>query len=874
VVKNFEFSKFKVSFLICLFLINQNLFAQNSNPVEFNNEGSILEKKDNAEFNVKNQHEFDNEQFINKIKRGLPIEETTDVDFNDGKKSEIDNEQNFIQQQELKPGTIEEIKTIEGVPAVKESQVEPENAEPVEPDNADNIQKIKEDLPIEVNADNVEYVKEEQLVKGTGNVVINFKGVQLSADKITVNLMTKDAYADGNVRIYQGDRLYTAEHAYYNFALEKGKFENTKGHFKPFFLYGEYVDKPEKKAEYHIKNGYITTSDYRLPDYRIKAKTVDIYPQDKIILKNIVFSIGKVPVFWVPYWYYPLLDKDVPFSMVPGYSKKWGAYLLNSLQVYRSENLKIQLILDMMSKRGVAPGIDAQYNFQEKIKGMFKSYALRDKAFEKYEESPDEVQSIKRRSKNRYRVTLEHAQRISEDTRLLGELNFQSDKQIIDDFFQREFEEQIQRVNFVDLTKATEKYQFEAYISPRFNSFFDVLERLPEFSFTTKNAKLFDTPLFVETDSRAARLNFLFDDENRDFDSTRLTSFAKASIPMFFWDCLNVDPYVAGRTVTYSDFRSGRKEPRLVGEFGVNTDMKVSKIFPVESKNWNIHQIRHVFEPSMNFKILKTNVDPDKIHQFDLIDGYNDDAVFSFNFRNLLQTNRWKERVEISPKTVDRDQKIRHKGIEEVTTDLIDFAVMFDFFPSGADRTTYPIGHLNPSYRNLSALDFFFLRNIVQGSPLLSSTKDKYLSDLLFDLKFEPFDWLATSLITRYDPYKRQISEVTWGLSFFNTDKVSWDVYTSFYIGGSTQLSHTFNYRINQDWRIQISHIIDFNKPSSDGSILDYQRYTIIKDLHEWELAFSYSDRRYVRVEKEVDRTFYVMFYLKDFPDIKLKVGN
>lgn|GEM_PF-773471 len=872
VAKGFEFSKSRFVYLVFLFLITQTLIAQNSNLSDFDNTGLKTSEKDNAENIPHYKNEPDNNEFLKKLQKGFPIEETEDVDFNDGYLPQ--NFEFVPPAQELEPGSIDEIKTIEKSGSDKQKQRLPQIFSPRELDNDETVQKIKEDLPIEVNADNVEYVKEEQLVKGTGNVVINFKGVQLSADKITVNLLTKDAYAEGNVKIYQGDRLYTAQTAYYNFSTEKGKFETTKGHFKPFYLYGEYIDKPEKKAEYHIKNGYITTSDYRLPDYRLKAKSVEIYPQDKVILKNIVFEVGNIPVFWFPYWYYPLLDKDVPFSMVPGYSKKWGAYLLNSLQVYRSENLKIQFILDLMSKRGVAPGIDAQYKFQDKINGMFKSYFLRDKAFEKYEETPDGVQRIKRSNKDRYRVTLEHAQRISDDTRLLGELNFQSDKQIIDDFFQREFDEQIQRVNFVDLTKATEKYQFELYLSPRFNSFFDVLERLPELSFTQKNARLFNTPLFLETDSRGSRLNFLFDDESRDFDSTRLTSFGKVSLPLYLWDCLNVVPYVDGRVVTYSDFRRGKKEPRGIGTFGINTDLKASKIFPVESKNWNIHGIRHVFEPSVNFKLLRTNIAPERVHQFDLIDGYADDTAFTFNFRNLFQTNRWKEKVEIAPKTADRDQKISHKGIEEVTTDLIDFSLMFDFFPSGAGKTTFPLGHLNPAFRGLNSLDFFFIRNIVQGSPFLSSVRDKYVSDLLFDLKFEPFDWLATTLITRYDPHEQQIEEVTWGFSFFNNDKISWDVYTSFYIGGSTQLSHTFNYRINHDWRIQVSHIFDFNKPSNEGSIVEHQRYSVIKDLHAWELAFSYSDRRYIRVEKEIDRTFYVMFYLKDFPDVKFKVGN
>lgn len=731
----------------------------------------------------------------------------------------------------------------------------------------------KPEFPIEVNADNVEYIKEKETVKGKGNVVINFKGVKLAADSVTVNLLTKDAYADGNVRIYQADRLYTAEHAYYNFNTEQGKFENTKGLFKPFYLRGSIVNKPANKTEYHIQNGYVTTSDYSLPDYRLKAKTIDVYPNDKIILRNIVFEVAGVPILWFPYWYYPLTERDAPFSIVPGYSKRWGVYLLNSAQIYRSENLKVSVAADYRQKHGLAAGIDADYNFAQKIKGMFKSYFLDDKHFEKFDQHFDGSEEVKNIHKKRYRLTWEHEQKITSDTRLLSELNLQSDRQIIDDFFQREFEEQIQRVNFLDVTKATEKCQVEVYVAPRLNSFFDVLERLPQVRFMTKEKNVFNSPVFFTSDIRAEELRFLFDDEDLDFDAFRLSSQNQLSLPLYLWNFLNFTPYVKGDSIMYSDVREGDDKMRGVVTLGFNSDFRVSKIYNVESTNWNIHGLRHVFEPTMDFKLVRSNMRPEEVFQFDLIDSAVHDTAISFKFRNLLQTIRQREETQLAKDEHGR-AIVQHKGLEEASKDLVDFSISFDVFPTKANRDTFAIGHANREFQDLNALDFFFRRNIYLGSPYISSIKDKYLSELLFDMKFSPFDWLSTSLIARYDPFKEQIEELTWGVSFYNSDKISWDVYTSFFLGGSTQLSHTFSYRINDDWRLRISHILDFNRDSDAGGIIEYQRYTLIKDLHEWELAFSFSDRRYERVHKVIDRSFFVVFYLKDFPNIRLKLGN
>ena len=651
----------------------------------------------------------------------------------------------------------------------------------------------EKDIPIEVNADNIEYQKEAETVTGTGNVEINFKGVMLAADKITVNLVTKDAYADGNVRFYQGDKLYTAEHIFYNFDTEEALFKNAKGKFKPFYLHGATVKKQAKKAEYIVESGYITTSDYFLPDYKLKAKKVFIYPNDKVILKNIVLEVGNIPLLWVPYWYYPLTNKDAPFSCVPGYSKRFGFYLLNTAQIYNSKNLKIQLSADLRTKRGVAAGFDTEYNFDDQIKGIFKSYVMHDSDFDEYDRKITGEETRKNLSKKRYRFTWEHEQQIFDDTRLLAELNLQSDKQIVEDYFRREFHEQIQRTNFVDLTKATEQYQAELYVSPKFNSFFDVLERLPEVSFTKKNATVFGPPVFYQNDYRISNLRFKFDDENLDFDAFRLSTYNKFELPLFLWDFLNVTPYIEGRSALYSDMREHSKKGRYTFTGGVNSNFRISKIYNVQSDNWNIHGLRHIFEPTIDFKFVRSNLKPERVYQFDLIDSISHDTAFSFKFRNLLQTKRQREKRETVTLPGQKEQIVQHKGIEEVVNDLVDFSIYYDIFPTGAKRDTFSIGRENKEFNNLSVQEFFFRRNISLGTPFLASREEKNISELLFDIKFQPFDWLSSRFITRYDPHDRQLEEVTWGLTFFHTDQVSWDIYLSYFLGGSTQLNHTLS---------------------------------------------------------------------------------
>ncbi|MCB1195059.1 LPS-assembly protein LptD [bacterium] len=745
----------------------------------------------------------------------------------------------------------------------------------------DTAESKKELLPIQVNADNVEYIKEKEIVRGTGDVVINFKGVTLRAEQITVNLVTKDAYADGNVRFYQGDTLYTADHAYYNFDSEVGRFEYTNGRFKPFYLFGSIVKKKDftkeetKYTEYHVEDGYITTSDYILPDYKLTASSARIIPNDKVLLKNIVLRLGKVPVFWFPFWYFPLNTAEAPFTSVPGKSGRWGYYLLNSAQIYRSEKLKVRALLDWRSDRGAGGGAEGEYKFDPKAFGEFKTYFIKDRNFEEYDVKADGTARLRKDlKKDRFRVSWEHEHRVSPEIRMLSELNVQSDKQIIDDFFKEEYGRQSQRPNFFDITKANEAYQFEFFAMPRFNSFFDVLERLPEASFTKKRNEVYDTGIFYESDVRAGNYRFKFDADENDFDALRFSTLHKASMPFFLWDFMNFTPYLEGRTISYSEMRAGSEKTRGVFAMGFDSSFRVSKIYNAESEAWNIHGLRHIFEPAMDFRLVRTNYGPERVYQFDQIDAPIHDTFVSFRFRNVLQTKRQKERYYYVKKNEKSAEMVKHRGFDEVSVDLIDFSISFDVFPSKARRDTFSIGHISSDFENISAMDFFFRRNIALGSPFVRSTKDEYLSELLVEMKFAPFEWFETRVQYRYDPHDRQLEELKWVFSFFNTDKISWDIATTFNLGGSTQLGHTFNYRFNADWRVSISHVLDFNRENSAGGARKLQRYVLVKDLHEWEMALTYMDRGYERGREVVDRSFFVIFYLKDYPTVRFKVGN
>jgi hypothetical protein len=74
-----------------------------------------------------------------------------------------------------------------------------------------------------------------------------------------------------------------------------------------------------------LKDGVISSSTAEDPHYSIKAKRVWILGDKEMALSSAVFSLGNVPVLWLPFFYYP--GDEIVFHPVIGYRSREGTYV-------------------------------------------------------------------------------------------------------------------------------------------------------------------------------------------------------------------------------------------------------------------------------------------------------------------------------------------------------------------------------------------------------------------------------------------------------------------------------------------------------------------------------------------------------------------
>ena len=187
--------------------------------------------------------------------------------------------------------------------------------------------------PVIIRGDQVEYFDQLHKVVASGNVEATYQDAKLTCDQATIYMETKDAYLKGRVRLFQLDGLLKGEEMIYNFATRKGTVLEAEGEAGLWRSRGDRAEKISADSFFH-REGYLTSCDFEQPHTRMQAKEIQVFMDDKVVLKNVVMYVGPVPLFYVPSYAYPLDDKRPRVTLVPGKSKQWGLFLLSSWRVY------------------------------------------------------------------------------------------------------------------------------------------------------------------------------------------------------------------------------------------------------------------------------------------------------------------------------------------------------------------------------------------------------------------------------------------------------------------------------------------------------------------------------------------------------------
>ncbi|MCR5752366.1 MAG: hypothetical protein K6G91_10410 [Kiritimatiellae bacterium] len=384
--------------------------------------------------------------------------------------------------------------------------------------------------------------------------------VTFSADAVAVDAVTRAAVAIGNVSAAYGVfRLWSER-------LERDAAGNMRFSFPT--------------AATTCTNDHCRLHWEVLGDLELKTA-------EHVLLRNAWLRFYGLPILYLPYLWYPL-DTKCGFSWMPGYTGRWGGYLMTKYRYNIAGDPKHgedawwlagATRFDLRYKNGVALGEDLKWRADGLGSGMFKSYWAWDEYASHRYDRPSSLRKHDYRNwgsevdRDRYAFEASHRWEPTERDSVVARGSIYSDSFFRSDFMRDSFfniKNQFTnyRTSGVFWEHVENPYAFGVEAAGRLNDFQSATERLPELYFDLAPRPFLFAPLTYETENRFGYLRRRYARNAADresvfaadpafwarYDAFRIDTYHRIAAPFrAFDDIVSVVPRVGYRCTAWEE---------------------------------------------------------------------------------------------------------------------------------------------------------------------------------------------------------------------------------------------------------------------------------------------------------------------------------
>ena len=594
-------------------------------------------------------------------------------------------------------------------PPPPEPEKFPEEIEPKIDEGEKPLAYDDEKVPINLEADTLSYDQNTEISIASGNVKITKGEMVLKADTIRFNSETEDVTAKGNVAFSRNKDRLTSREMKLNLDTEKGIIYDGSIFFQKENVYvqGTRIEKLGEES-YRITEGSITTCDGDTPDWNINAGKMDITVGGYARIKDMTFNIKDYPVFYFPYFIYPIKTERQTGFLIPkiGYSSDDGVEFDLPFFWAISPHMDATFRQHILSKRGLKEGFEFRYAMNNDSRGKLNLEYINDRKVENDTDYGD----YHRTKRNRWLVQFEHDQYFSPGFFTKADVNLISDNDYYRDF---DTNVDLRTERYLEskwsLTKNWERFSFLTEcqyfddIDKKNND--ETLQYLPRISFDALNQQIGAWPLFFNLNSSYENLW-----REKGMTGHRLDLYPQVFLPLKFGDFLEVVPRVGMRETAYwfeDDAKRREEEHREIYDLSLKISTVLSRIFDVNGSR--ISKLKHLIEPGIEY-IYVPFIDQDYLPYNSLSTKIFEQRTIAYSLNNTLIG------------------KMIGAGGEHAYQELVDF-------------------NLRHSY------------NFRSAKYSISGKERRYFSDIEGDLKIKLSNNIYLDFDARYDIYEDWFNE-------------------------------------------------------------------------------------------------------------------
>lgn len=675
-----------------------------------------------------------------------------------------------------------------------------------------------------IQADNQE-ITENKLI-ASGNVEIAWGEYRIYADYLEFNQQTKEILAKGRVTMASKETVISGEKLRFNLKEKTGEMYDTFGQMPPTLRYTTDKLKQVDNDTLTFKKLNFTSCSQCVPRWKITCSKGKIKKEKYIEMKNVLFKIKKVPVFYLPYIRYPVRKDGRATGFLfpkPGNSSLRGFYLLNTFFWAIKPNVDLTLNFDYYSKVGIGMAQELRYLFRH-MHGNVQSY------FIKYKE--DNI--LETHSASDYFLKMNHKQKIKFlNTSITASIDKQSNASFLR-LFSNNFDSVLRRTSRSSISLSSSisnlKFTFSASQNDTYYTYNNTarsISYLPSIKVDLNQQKIWKMPGYFSLNTSLSTINRVgksYEEEETiyttDITSTRISLKPSYTLNLLKQTWLSATLSLQSKHTFYPKSNDPETD-EIVNELlhlnyqTANFTLKgpiFSKIF--EFRNF---KIKHLIEPKITFRYV-TKVDDedrDRLIPVDYFDYPSYSYVgFSLSTRLLYKSkNKSSSAREILSYTVKQDYYFdpslasRGRKIEDVYPEFsqlsntlrlrplkvlaIDASLVYNHYLDEFTRIRFSLRYKNKkSFLNGS---FFYNTYINEyAKPDYIFNRDSIGGKLDFDVRSFP---LKLKCDVNYD-----ITDHKFRLGSF---RLNYD-YQCIKFGAELQLFR-FNDRVETRWNVGIS---------------------------------------------------------------------
>jgi LPS-assembly protein len=272
-----------------------------------------------------------------------------------------------------------------------------------------------EDVSPQIRADN--QIIRDDFLRASGHVEIIWEDYIIYADVVEFNQKTKDMFAEGRVTMSNKDTVLSGEKLKLNLKTHTGELVDTYGLMTPFVRY-----ETDKLTQVDMQTLTFKRLDFSacsqiVPRWKITGRRGKIKREKYIEMKDVLFRIKNIPVFYLPYLRYPIKkDGRVTGFLIPaiGNSSLRGHFYKDAFFWDIRSNIDLTLNLDYYQYLGLGLSGELRYIFYHangniRFFNLFPGLGV--KASDQNPIKTEDLESLKENGKN-FVLDMKHQQEI------------------------------------------------------------------------------------------------------------------------------------------------------------------------------------------------------------------------------------------------------------------------------------------------------------------------------------------------------------------------------------------------------------------------------------------------------------------------------